>query len=164
MKISGILINIGCTIAILFILAGFPILKYLIIPNISNDVDAVSSSSLVLPEQPSGDFLVFINESLHEDSVDSWEAFFMDEEFSVIFEDIGCLVAEGDAGGIQLAERFQAELPENQMKLKKENPVLVVSRIEEGYIDVAIISKEMAESLKLLEEIPGICLLHLSGS
>ena len=85
MKISGILINIGCTIAILFILAGFPILKYLIIPNISNDVDAVSSASLVLPEQPSGDFLVYINESLHEDSVDSWEAFFMDEEFSVIF-------------------------------------------------------------------------------
>ena len=35
------------------------------------------------------------------------------------------------------------------MTLREENPTLLVSKAENGYIDVAIFSKEMADSLNL---------------
>ena len=61
-------------------------------------------------------------------------------------------MAEGDAMGIEMADSFRSKLPENQMKIKKEEAVLVVSRAEEGKFDVLLMSKEFANSYKLKEK------------
>ena len=128
-----------------------------------SDVDAVSSASLALPDQPSGAFYVLINTSKHADTLDDWRAFFTDaEDFAVIFEDISCLTAYGDVAGEQLAQRYQAQLPENQMLLRGEAPALLASKAETGFIDVAVFSREMAEALALS---PGddVTVIEISG-
>ncbi len=113
----------------------------------SGGVDAVSSASMDLPDQPSGQYVVIVNRDRHPSSMEDWTAFFEEREVGVIMEDISCLAAAADADGIQLAERYQARLAENQMTLTRENSLLVVSRAENGLYDVVILSKEMADSL-----------------
>ena len=44
---------------------------------------------------------------------------------------------------------FRAQLPENQMRLRRENALLLASKAENGCIDAAIFSKETAEALKI---------------
>jgi len=61
-------------------------------------------------------------------------------------------VAEGDAKGLEMAQSFQSKLPENQMKIKEEEAVLVVSRAEEGKFDILLMSKDFADSYKLREK------------
>ena len=126
--------------------------------------DAVSQASMKLPDQPSGDFIVLIKTSLHEDTIGDWCSFFNDD-YAVIFDDISCTVAQGDAGGLQLAQRYQAQLPENQMTIREENAALLVSKAEAGYIDVAVFSREMADMLGLApkEDLDGITVLEISG-
>ena len=129
----------------------------------SASTDAVSSASTVLPDQPSGNYYVFMKTSLHENSLYDWKNFFNDEDFAVIFDDISCLIANGDEQGKQLAERYQAQLPENQMIIREENPTLLASKVENGYIDVAIFSKEMADVLSLKIQNEGLSLFEIKG-
>ena len=119
----------------------------------SNEVDAVSSPSVII-DKPSGNYIVLINTRLHKDKskLDQWISFFSGEETDIIFEDIACTVAEGDAKGFEMAQSFQSKLPENQMKIKEEEAVLVVSRAEEGKFDILLMSKDFAASYKLKEK------------
>ena len=64
-------------------------------------------------------------------------------------DDVACLAAQGDATGVQLAERFQARLAENQMTVRTINPTLLASRADAGVYDVVIVSEEMADALTL---------------
>ena len=148
-----------------FLLAVLPILANFPAFGSEDKVEAVSSASIELPDQPSGDCIVLMNTSLHEETLDNWRAFFSDEDFPVIFEDIRCVVAEGDISGRQMAERFQAQLPENQMQLRTEDPTLLASKAEAGCIDVAVFSREMAEALKLTtdETTSGIAVIEIAG-
>lgn len=136
------------------LLVGLPVLTHLdaFRGSAGEGEDATSSASIELPAQPSGNYLVLIRTDLHEDSLTDWEHFFRDEDFEVIFEDIQCLVAEGDATGLQLAERFRAQLPENQMTVREEDPTLLVSKAETGRVDVAVFSSEMADAMQLTPE------------
>ena len=148
------IVDHGITVClIIFLTAGIPILRYAEDLGIrfgqGGDADAVSSASVALPDQPSGEYIVAVNTALHKDSMEEWRNFFNDREFSVIFEDVDCLIPNGDGGAMQLAERFAAQLPENQMRFRTESATLVASKAEEGYIDVAIFSKEMADALSL---------------
>ena len=119
----------------------------------SNEVDAVSSPSVII-DKPSGNYIVLINTRLHKDKskLDQWISFFSGEETDIIFEDIACTVAEGDAKGLEMAQSFQSKLPENQMKIKEEEAVLVISRAEEGKFDILLMSKDLADSYKLREK------------
>ena len=128
-------------------------------------VDAVSGATLELPAQPSGEFYVILNTARHADTLGDWRLFFPDDEdFSVIFEDIRCLAAKGDAAGVQMAERFQAQLPENQMRLRTEDPTLLISKVEAGRVDVAVLSRDMAEALGFSPaSARGATVIELSG-
>lgn len=123
--------------------------------------DAVSQATVALPDQPSGDFTVYINNSLHEDTLDDWTLFFNDE-YAVIFDDISCITAAGDVSGQALADRFKAQLPQNQMNVRSEDAVLLASKIDAGLIDVAVISKEMGNVLNLGSAPDGITVINIS--
>lgn len=111
--------------------------------------DAVSSASLVV-EQPSGEYLVFVNRKRHtdEEALQTWLDFFEGREVSYLFEDISCSVAEGDAGGLDMAKSFQSRLPENQMTVRQEDGVLMLSKAEYGRYDIIVMSKEAADTYK----------------
>lgn len=148
----------------LFVIIGVPMLIYKdeIVQDDGGEV--IAQASVVLPDQPSGDFVIFINKS-HSNNIDNWKAFFTGADV-VIFDDISCLVAKNDAQGLQMAQRYQAELPENQMKLKTIDATLLASKVEAGYIDVAIFSKEMADALKLAsqENLIDIVRIEIKGA
>ena len=148
MKAVKIMVHIFLSLTAAFLLAGVPML-YVLDMSKGKDIDAVSGASIKLPDKPSGDYIVLLNRSLHEDSVDDWIKFFRDGELNVIFDDISCIAAQSDAPAIQMAERFRAQLPENQMRLRRENALLLASKAENGCIDAAIFSKETAEALKI---------------
>ena len=109
--------------------------------------DAVSHASLDLPDQPSGAFVVIVNREKHPLTTGEWTSFFLEEQVGVIMEDISCLAAASDPTGIQLAQRYQARLAENQMDLTAENSLLIVSRAENGLYDVIVLSKELADAV-----------------
>lgn len=139
--------HVVIVLAALFVCLGIPGLCYF--DGFQGGADAVSSASMELPDQPSGDFLVLLNTEKHGASLDDWDAFFHEREVGVIFEDLSCLTMAGDVTGEQLAERYMARLAENQMTITSENPTLVASRAEAGAFDVVIVSKEMAEAMQL---------------
>ncbi len=118
----------------------------------NGQADVVSGASMKLPEKPSGEYIVIVNRSLHEDSLEDWKTFFTGKDLPVIFDDISCIVSQADSGGMQMAQRYQAQLPENQMKLRTEDLTLLVSKAESGYIDAAVFSKEIAQAMKLSTE------------
>lgn len=152
-------------LAALAILVCLPLMAHPeLFPSAGNAPDGVSGASLVLPDQPSGKFIVLIRTDRHADTIGDWRNFFMDEEFAVIFDDIQCLVADGDVAAQQLAQRFRAQLPENQMRLRTENPTLLVSKAEAGRIDVAVFSEEMAQALRLAPQASGeLTVVELTG-
>ena len=149
MKFLKVFGHIALVVGTLVLLAGLPIMTHFDLFSSGETADAISGATIVLPDQPSGDFIVLINTSKHADTIGDWRDFFLDEDFPVIFEDIQCVVADGDMTGEQLAKRFQLQLPENQMMLRTENPTLLVSKAEAGCIDIAIFSREMADALQL---------------
>lgn len=114
---------------------------------VSGGPDAVSGASMEIPDTPSGEYVVLINRDRHSLTMEDWRAFFEERPVGVIMEDISCLLVQGDASGKQLAERYLARLAANQMTLKEENSLLVVSRAENGQFDVVILSKEMADAV-----------------
>ena len=140
--------HIGLVALILLVCLGVPGLLFADFGQIGSrdGPDAVSSASLALPDQPSGEFVILMNTARHSGSLDQWSDFFLEREVGVIMEDISCLVPASDATGEQLARRYQARLAENQMRLRQENGLLVVSRAENGLFDVIILSREMADA------------------
>ena len=154
MKKLKYLIDILLISILLFSIIGVPIIVYSL--NNKNDDMVKASASIKLPDVPSGEFIILINESMHEDTLDKWEAFFRNDEDNivVIFEDIKCIYATGDD---------QAYLPENQMEISNINPILLVSKVENRYLDIAIFSKEMADYLELKENIKGVKRILIKG-
>ena len=148
MKAGKIVIHILISLTAALLLVGIPA-GMILNQSAGKAPDAVSGASLKLPDKPSGDYVLLLNRSLHEDSLNDWIAFFRDGELNVIFDDISCIAPESDSQAIQMAERLQAQLPENQMQLRTENPTLLISKAENGCIDAAIFSKELADALKL---------------
>jgi hypothetical protein len=109
--------------------------------------DTVSSASVVI-DQPSGEYIVFINRAMHtdEDNLNTWIQFFDGEEISWLFEDISCSVITADTGALELARSFQSRLPEKQMDIQTEDASLLLSRADYGKYDILILSKEFAQT------------------
>lgn len=113
----------------------------------SGDVDVVSSATVVL-DQPSGNYVVFLNKAMHtdEDALEDWVTFFSGGDILYIWEDVSCSVAEGDTAGIEMAQSLQSQLPENQMTIREEDPTLLVSRMDNGKFDIVVMSQEFVDS------------------
>ena len=137
-----LLAHIGTVAAALALCLGLPALLWA--PR-GSGTDAVSGASLDIPAQPSGEYIVILNRDRH-DALEDWEKFFTEQEVGVIMEDLSCVTAQGDAAGLQLAQRYQARLAEHQMSLRSENGVLLASKAERGMYDAVILSKEMADA------------------
>ena len=150
MKLITRILHIAADLLIIFALAGIPVLMYCDLP--VKGYDAVSSASIELPDSPSGEFLIIINKDLHEDTAEDWKDFFEGDYLKVIFEDINCLVPDGDVTGLELANRYMAILPENQMRVSSDDAVLIASKLEAGYVDIAILSADMADALGISTE------------
>lgn len=162
MKAVRILVHTVISLLVTFLCIGVPALV-LFAPFGGEETDAVTSASVKLPDKPSGDYLVLLNRSLHEETLGEWEAFFRDGELNVIFDDINCLAADSDIPALQMADRFKAQLPENQMHLRTENVMLLVSKAENGCIDAAVFSQEMADMMKLSVEREDILVIRVKG-
>lgn len=110
-------------------------------------VDAVSGATEIL-DQPSGSFYVVINKDLHadQDNLKKWQDFFSGQDSTYIFEDISSVVAKGDLTALELAESFQSQLPEHQMTIRVEDPILMLSKGKHGRFDIIIISKEYSQA------------------
>ena len=133
----------------LFLLLGIPLLHIWSAGRFIPGPDAVSSATMDLPRTPSGDYVVYVNRVNHPGTLEQWRAFFSEEDYGVLLEDVHCLVIDGDSTGDQLARRYQARLVKDQMVLRRENGVLVASRLDSGQYDLVILSAEMADAWKI---------------
>lgn len=122
-------------------LGGFSIID-------KSNADAISSATSYAfdPNDVSGEYVVFINDTLHKDTVEVWQAFFKGENVPVILDDISCMICNGDEGAKEYAEICQARLPENQMKIKAESSLLLMSKGDNSKFDIIIMSKETAQA------------------
>lgn len=113
-------------------------------------LDAVASATVIL-DQPSGDYVVLINKDIrtNENILKDWTDFFSGKEISYIFEDVSCSIPTGDEGALKLGESFQSRLPENQMKIKLDNSMLLTSRVDYTKFDIVIMSREFVEGNQL---------------
>ena len=117
----------------------------------SDSPDAVSSATAkpVSAGDMSGKYIVFINRELHDKAgtTGDWEKFFsFTDDVPLIMEDITCKVAQFDSEGLDTARKYQARLPENQMKIEQEAGVMLLSKAELGRFDVMIMSEAAAKS------------------
>jgi len=111
----------------------------------SDSPDAVSSATAqtVSAKDMEEKWVVLINRELHDKSgtTADWQKFFaFSDNVPLIME-----VAEGDASGLDTAKKYQARLPENQMKIVQEAGTMLVSKAELTRFDVIILS-ETAEN------------------
>ena len=111
MKAGKIALHIILSLIAAFLLVGLPGL-YILVQRAENRPDTVSSASVKIPDKPSGEYVILINRSLHEDTFDDWVAFFCDGELNVIFDDINCIASQSDADALKMADRLIAQLPE----------------------------------------------------
>ena len=140
------------TLTVLFILAIPALFIADWTPVFHNGVDAVTGASLEVPDSPSGNFYILMNRKYRNGTENEWKNFFTEKPVGVIFEDVSCQVLAADVTGKQLAERYQARLAENQMKLRSEpNSLLFSAKVENAYFDTAIASKEIAEACNITE-------------
>ena len=132
---------------------------------LAGGADAVSSASLEIPDQPSGSYLVLIRSDLHAQTMEDWTDFFTEQPVGVIMEDIHCFVDQADAAGLEMAERYQLRLAENQMTVTRENGTLLVSKAENGLFDVIVLSKEMADlqDYRKVMARPDVTVLRVEG-
>ena len=117
----------------------------------SDSPDAVSSATAqpVSAGDMSGKYMVFINRGLHDKAgtTGDWEKFFsFTDDVPLIMEDITCKVVQFDSEGLDTARKYQARLPENQMKIEQEAGVMLLSKAELGRFDVMIMSEAAAKS------------------
>ena len=141
--------HIAVCLLALFVVLGIPTIRYIdFSAAFSGDADAVTQATAELPEVPSGDFIVLINEEKHTDdeTLGQWKTFFEGGDAGVILQDIDCRVARQDAAGIQLADRFRQRLPENQMILREQDGTMLASMVEENAFDIAIFSRELGDA------------------
>ena len=134
----------------LFLLLGLPLLHFWSAGRFIPGPDAVSGATMDLPTTPSGDYVVYVNRQKHARTMDQWRAFFSEEDYGVLLEDVHCLVIDRDSTGDQLARRYQARLVKDQMVLRRENGVLVASRLDAGQYDLVILSAEMADAWRVI--------------
>ena len=122
----------------------------------SGSTDAVSSASVVI-DKPSGRYTVLINRDRHksENDLAAWHEFFSGGEFTIIFDDIGCVTLQGDTGALALAQSFMSRLPENQMKVTTGDAVLTLSKAKSGRFDMMIVSAEAAEKYRVSDIYAG---------
>ena len=150
---AGISIIRHCVVIVsaLFVFLGIPVLLWMERSVLlhTQGTDAVSSASLELPAQPSGIFFVFLNTRLHPDTAEQWELFFSGGDAGVIMSDVSCLVMDIDSTGMKLAQRFQLRLPEHQMRISREEGLMLVSKAESKLFDTIIISKELADAFHM---------------
>ena len=151
MRFLNVLKHIGIVAAGIILIIGVPLLCTGYPQRLmSGSLDAVSSASIVL-DQPSGSFIVMINKDYHkdEDTLHDWIRFFSgsveEDELLIIFEDIAVSAASADAAGAEMADSLRSQLPENQMKVTKEDATLLMSRADAGLFDIIILSKEFAD-------------------
>ena len=114
-----------------------------------NGADAVTGATTAL-DAPSGEYVVVINLDKHTDqaALDCWREFFETgecEELYSVFEDLSCTVSSGDPTGLEMAKSFQSRLPENQMTLRTEDGIMMLSKAEKGRFDVIVMSKEFCD-------------------
>lgn len=143
----------GVVVLALVLLVGVPVYRTGYFQNQLSGADVISSATMII-DQPSGAYVVLINRDLHTnaDNLATWEAFFKGEEIGFLFEDISCVVADSDAAGLELAKSFQSRLPENQMKIRREDITLLLSKAQYGRFDVIVMSKEMYEASGAADE------------
>lgn len=143
--------HLAVILAGLFVFLGIPTLIFVDFTTLftAEPASAVTGASMELPEQPSGEFVVLLNTDRTGDTTEQWKLFFSGGDAGVIMSDLDCMAAQSDAAGIQLAERFQARLAENQMQVKRENGLLLISKAQCAQFDVIILSKEMADFYQL---------------
>jgi len=150
---TKVLVHALVVFAALFVVLALPALLQTDVSSLFSDsakvVDAVASASMEIPDKPSGEFVVLLNKSLHEDTASQWEVFFSGGDAGVIMSDVECRVFDSDSPGLQMAQRYMARLPENQMKLKAENGVLLASKAENSMFDVIVMSWEIFEAYKI---------------
>lgn len=146
-------------ILLMVITIGLPVYATGYPQRVLSGVDAVSAATVIL-DQPSGAYVVLLNRERHtdEEKLATWVDFFGGKEIGFLFEDISCVVAVGDAAGLELAKSFQSRLPENQMSLRTEDATLLLSKVEYGKFDVVLMSKEAFEAYRAenLLEIDGV--------
>jgi hypothetical protein len=138
----------GIVLAGVLLLLGVPFFTTDAFRNLlQGETDAVASAS-VLIEQPSGEYLVFINRNMHpdEENLNTWVQFFSGEEISYLFEDISCSVISADTSARTMAQSFQSRLPEKQMRIQTEDGSFLMSRADQGKYDIMILSKEFADA------------------
>ena len=158
-----LILHIAVAAGALLLLLGIPAVAFGV-PQALLAPDAVSGATMDLPDQPGGNFVVLLNTALHPGTAEDWTVFFAGGETDVIMDDVACMSAQGDAAGLQLAERFQARLAEHQMEIRQVNPTLLASRAEEGVFDTVILSAEMAEALRLrLDNCPETAVIAIEG-
>lgn len=160
--------HIAVILMALLLTLGLPAAMYLDIPALlqgKTAIDDASGATIELPAQPSGEFIVFLNRQKHMDTTGQWELFFRGGDAGVIMSDVDCRVAAADTAAMQLARRYQLRLPENQMKLKTENGLLLISKAEVGLFDAIVMSKEMADRYQAdtLWQRPDIILVSVKG-
>ena len=147
MKLTVFLKHAGIVAGGLFLILVLPLLCTGNAAALFSDVDAVTSSTVVL-DAPSGSYVVLINQELHTDAdnLAEWIKFFNGEDILYIFEDVACSVASSDSAGLDMAESYQSRLPENQMEIQTEDPTLLLSRADAGLFDIIVMSAEFAEA------------------
>jgi hypothetical protein len=148
MRIKKVFMHTGIVLAGVLLLLGIPFFATDYFKTLLNeDMDAITSASVTI-DQPSGEYIVLINQNMHDnqENLNTWIQFFSGEEISYLFEDISCSVAVGDTGALTMAQSFQSRLPEKQMSIQTEDATLLMSRADNGKYDIIIISKEYAES------------------
>lgn len=158
--------HISLVVAALLLCLGVPTLLYVDVDALlPSDPDAVTAASEDLPGQPAGEFYVLLNKADHPDTLDQWSTFFSGQDAGVIMSDVQCAVAAGDAGGLRLAQWYQARLPENQMTVKAVNGLLLASKTEYRLFDAVVLSREMAEAygLKSVFHDDGVLCVAVGG-
>ncbi len=135
--------------AALLVLLGIPLYLTGTIQRWLSGTDAISSATTVL-DQPGGGYVVLINKEKHTNAknLEIWQHFFAGEEVDFLFEDISCLIADTDPSGQEIAESFQSRLPANQMKIRKEDITMLLSKADHEKFDVILLSEELFTAYK----------------
>ena len=149
MRAAEIVRHVLRTVAIVSFVAGIPLLSAVYKNGGLGGLDATSAATTVI-DKPEGGYVVLLNKRRHtdEDKLKTWETFFEGKEIGVLFDDLSCMVADGDAFGLEVAGSFQSRLPENQMTVRTENRALLISKVSCGLYDCVLMSQEMYGSVR----------------
>ena len=112
--------------------------------------DAVSGATVI----SEGDFdsqsgvVVLVNRSVRKapENTDLWLDFFSEGPAPDIFEDISVLTINGDAITQEYCEFMMGRLPVNQMTVRTEDSILVMSKAKYGKFDIIVMSEQLFES------------------